>query len=62
MDVLKEAREYWNWKRKYYIALCGELAVQVAVHQSQDWPRDGRHRGRRVGWVTRNVANSHSKD
>jgi hypothetical protein len=36
LDDLKEARRYWNWRRKLRIALFGELSLEVAMDLSQD--------------------------
>jgi hypothetical protein len=34
LDYLDETRRYWILKRKHYIALCGELAVEEAMDLS----------------------------
>jgi hypothetical protein len=34
LDCLEETRRYWILKRKHFIALCGELAVEEAMDLS----------------------------
>ena len=38
--TLRRAGDLWIWKRKHYIALCGELAVEEDMDLSQDRRRD----------------------
>jgi hypothetical protein len=34
LDYLEEMRRYWILKRKHFIALCGEFAVEEAMDLS----------------------------
>jgi hypothetical protein len=36
LDTLRKWKDAGNWKRKHYIALCGELALEDAMDLWQD--------------------------
>jgi len=45
LDDLKETRGYWNWKRKHWIARCGEFVLEGSVYVSYGRLHDERRKG-----------------